>query len=402
MNRFTVTKENLNKIFENLYLIVFAFFIGYAFLCTTTFIIEWPDNFESDLHVILIVIIFIRIALLDDYDLKEVIVAACIAIVFMMVWQRTGKQIIWDTLLLLIGSRGISFRKIIKVYEITVVGLLVITIAASLTGFTENLIYHQAGRRPRISFGVIYPTDFSAHVFYGILGYGYLRREKIKYFEIAGMILAGIGVYVFCDARVNTACILLAAAVFCYQKFRSHNAEKREQSYRMNEVWSGILAMSAVICAGFMIITTMMYSSENRVLGFLNRAINSRLVFGKKGIDLFGFSLFGRDIPMIGNGGTTKESANYFFLDCSYIKIALEYGILILGIVLIIYCMIGFRARVEQDWVLLWILAIVAVQCMIEHHMLDISYNPFLWALFADTTAKGLSSGFKIRKKEKI
>ena len=105
---------------------------------------------------------------------------------------------------------------------------------------------------------------------------------------------------------------------------------------------------------------------------------------------------------MIGNGGTTKESANYFFLDCSYIKIALEYGILLLGIVLIIYCMIGFRARLEQDWVLLWILAIVAVQCMIEHHMLDISYNPFLWALFADTAIKELSSGFMIRKKEKI
>lgn len=402
MNRVIVTREKLNKILENLYLIVFAVFVGYAFLWTTTFIIEWPDNFANDLHVFLIAIIFIRIALLDDYSLKEIIIAACIAIVFMMVWHRTEKQIIWDTLLLLIGSRGISFRKIIKVYEITVIGLLIITMAASLTGLTENLVYHQAGRRARISFGVIYPTDFSAHVFYGILGYGYLRREKIKYFEIAGIMLAGIGVYLFCDARVNTACILLTAAVFWYLKFRSNRAGKRGQSYEMNGIWSCILAMSAVICAWFMIIATIMYSSENRILAWLNRAINSRLAFGKKGVDLFGFSLFGRYIPMIGNGGTTKESANYFFLDCSYITIALEYGILLLGIVLIIYCMIGFRARLEEDWVLLWILAIIAVQCMIEHHMLDISYNPFLWALFANTAVEKLPSGFKLRKKETL
>lgn len=400
MNRIIITKENLNKIFENLYLVVFAVFIGYAFLWTTTFRIEWSDNFENDLHVLLVVIIFIRIAFLDDYSLKEIIVAACIAVIFLMVWQRTEKQIIWDTLLLLIGSRGISFRKIIKVYEFTVVGLLIITMAASLTGFTENLVYHQAGRRARIAFGVIYPTDFSAHVFYGILGYVYLRREKIRYFEITGIMLAAIGVYLFCDARVNTACILLTAAVLLYYKFRIYSAEKRGQHYSMNGIWSGILAMSAVICAGFMIVSTMMYSSENRILALLNRAINFRLSYGKKGVDLFGFSLFGRDIPMIGNGGTTKESANYFFLDCSYIKIALEYGILILGIILIIYCMIAFRARLEKDWVLLWILTIMAVQCMIEHHMLDVSYNPFLWALFADTAVNELSSGFITRKRE--
>ena len=396
--RKTITKEKMNLISENLYLAVLAVFVGCAFLQTTTFVIEWPEYFLSDLHVLIIVIIFIRIAFVNDYDLKEVFILAGIAILFLMVWYRTGKDVILDTLLLIIGSRGISFQKIIKVYEITVIVLLLVTIAASLTGFTENLVYYQEGRRPRVSFGIVYPTDFSAHVFYVILGYGYLRKDKIKYMEIAGILLVGAAVYLFCDARVNTVCILFAGAVLSYLTFKNRSAEKKNSRYIMKGYWSGILAMSAVLCAGFMIVSTILYSSENRILALLNRVINSRLTFGKKGIDLFGFSLFGKYIPMIGNGGTTKESANYFVLDCSYITIALEYGLLILGAVLIMYCMIGFRARLERDWVFLWILSIAAVQCMIEHHMIDISYNPFLWALFANTAVGHGNSSHRLRK----
>lgn len=45
---------------------------------------------------------------------------------------------------------------------------------------------------------------------------------------------------------------------------------------------------------------------------------------------------------------------------------------------------ITFKARKNGDWVLLWIMAIISVQCMIEHHMLDIVYNGFLLCALSD------------------
>ena len=111
----------------------------------------------------------------------------------------------------------------------------------------------------------------------------------------------------------------------------------------------------------------------------LDSNLSQRLSFSKKGIEVYGISIFGQYIPMQGNGGSTQTPSNYFFLDSSYISILLQYGLIIFIVILIIWGMIGLRARKEKDWVLLWILAMIAFQSLMEQHLMDISYNPFLW-----------------------
>lgn len=393
---YRIGKERIKRIADFLYLTVFALLLGYYFLVTTTFQIEWRENFPSYLRILLIVVIMIKLTYVEVYDFKEVLFAALVSICFLAVWIRTSEPLVLNTLLLILGSKGTSFEKILKVYTTVTIGLLLFTMGAALFGFTENLVYFQEGRSPRIAFGICYPTDFSAHVLYSLLAYGYLRRERIRAMELALMAGAGVFVFVFCNARVNTVCILVATGAFLYNKIRHQRAEKQGKTYEMNGIWSWLLAMSTVICAFCMTLLTVFYSSENKVLSFINRAINFRLSYGKKGVDLFGFSLIGQYIPMIGNGGSVKESEMYFFLDCSYINLALLYGIVLLGIILIICSVIGFSAIKQKNWVLLWILAVVAVQCMIEHHMMDISYNPFLWAVFADMTVNTVKSGKRV------
>lgn len=122
--------------------------------------------------------------------------------------------------------------------------------------------------------------------------------------------------------------------------------------------------------------------------------LESAAFFFQKGMEVYGFSIFGQYIPMQGNGGSTETPLNYFFLDSSYISILLQYGLIMFVMILILWGIIGLRARKEKDWVLLWILAIIAFQSIMEQHLLDISYNPFLWILFAETGKK--------RKQKKI
>ncbi len=74
---------------------------------------------------------------------------------------------------------------------------------------------------------------------------------------------------------------------------------------------------------------------------------------------------------------------HYFFFDVSYVTILLRYGIIVLGVVLLIWLIIGIRAQKNENWELLWAIALVALQCTVEHHMLQIVYAPVLWALFA-------------------
>lgn len=383
-----ISEETIKEILDDAYLFAAAFFIAYLFLDTTMFEAEWARQIYYPLRLLFICVILVRIVYAASYELQEVLLAAAVCLIILIVFGRLEQEYLIDFLLLLIGAKGISFRKLIVVYEIVTVGFLIFTMLSALTGHVENLVYFQEGRRARQSFGICYPTDFSAHVFYSILGYGYLRNEKITYAETAVIAGIGIAVYYFCDTRVNTVCILLTAGVLLYHKIRVKKAEKQGYVYAMNGIWSVLLSMSTVFCAFFMCFMMLCYSPDNKILCLMDKALSGRLRLGKKGIDLFGFDPFGQYIPMQGNGSTTEDQIRYFFLDCSYINIALRYGIVLLGIVLLICCIIGFRARGEKNWIFLWIIAIFSVQCMIEHHILDLAYNPFLLALFADTASK--------------
>ncbi|MGC4017997.1 MAG: hypothetical protein QM793_01330 [Muricomes sp.] len=370
-----INKKNIGEFVENLYLLLFVLMISYYFLHSTTFVIDWPQYFYENLRIFLIVTIVVKAVVDEDSDYINVILGALTAIVLLIAWKHNGYQELSDAVLLIVGCRGISFRKIVKVYVITCGVLLFYTMASALTGKIENFILHQEGRRTRISFGIVYPTDFSAYVFYLILAYCYLRRAKIKYMEIAATTMVGICVYVFCDAKLNTICILLTAGIMAYNKIRHDKAIKKQKDYNMAPIFSIFLCLSTTLAAILMIVLTRLYSSNNELILLLNRVLTNRLMLGKRGIDLYGLSIFGQGIPMIGSGNSNAQPKNYFFLDSSYLFVLLQYGILVLGIILLLFLVMSFRARKERDWTLLWIIALMSLQCMVEHHMMNVSYN---------------------------
>ena len=113
---YRISKEKIKSIADFLYLTVFALLLGYYFLVTTTFPIEWRENFPAYLRVLLIVVILIKLTYVEIYDLKEVLFAALISLCFLAVWIRTSDPLVLNTLLLILGSKGTSFEKILKVY----------------------------------------------------------------------------------------------------------------------------------------------------------------------------------------------------------------------------------------------------------------------------------------------
>lgn len=388
--RINITKSQAEDILEIIYLFVFAVFVGYFFLRTTTFIYELPEYFYYNVRTILLALLMTRISLSERYDLKETFFLIALIITFLFAWRRNEYEELLNLLILMVGAKGISFRRILKVYLFATGGLLLYTMFASLTGITENLVYYQEGRRTRQSFGIIYPTDFSAHVFYSVISWLYLRSKKITYFELG--IVVGIAgfVYWFCDARLNTITLLLTAGIFLVYKL-TLNRQKQESA--LKEFITSLFALSTTLCAAIMIGLTMLYSPENKFMVFLDNVLNNRLRLGKKGIDVFGFSVWGRYIQLYGMGGSTNEPKYYFFMDCSYLFMILQYGLIIMGVFLCIWLFIGVRAKNEDDIPMLLVIGIIAVQCMVEHHMTDIAYNPFLLAALSYTGIAAKHSG---------
>lgn len=384
-NMSEVKNDKIALLLENIYLLLGALFIMVWFFDGTTFHIEWPAYTYVTLRDMMLIVTLMRLGYSEKFSKKELIVFSIIAVMLLASWRRCGNDGLFNTLVYILGAKGISFHKFLKFFLGTQIALILCITVAALSGQIDNLIYQQGSRRARMALGSIYPTDYSAHIFYIVLTYVCVRNEKIKYIEIGSIALLGVIVYIVCGARLNSGCIILVAAVLLYHKTRCLIKERKNQQYEMNSVWSIILASAAPLFALFMTISSIFYSPNNKILYLLNKILSYRISMGNRAINIYGFSPWGTFIKEQGYGGTTKEPEFYFFLDSSYISVLLKCGIVALVTILIIFILISFKARKEKNWIFLWVLSLTALQCMIEHHMLEIVFVPFFCALFADT-----------------
>ena len=367
---------------ENAYLLLLGLFVADSFLHTTMFQIPAHVFLHQLMRIFLLMVIFSKTAVYENYNLKTIMFSLFLIFSFLVAYvRRSHYEILLDILLLIIGGNGVQLKKIIKVYFWVTLSLLLFTLIASQFGYVENLVYNWKNRRRRIAFGIIYPTDFASHVLYLIWAYIYLRKEKLRYLELIAFLGLGGFVYYFCDARTALICIVLTT-VICFamkkhQKYSSDSYLKRQKIFAM--------LITTVCCLTFLVLT-LLYNPENTFMAWVNKLLNNRLKYGKQGVLEYGASKFGQYIPMIGAGGTVEKQADYFFLDSSYIQALLCYGGFVLIAILLIYIVIGWRAGNIGDRYLVMIIAMVSIQCMMEHHMLEYTYNPFTLAVFASLT----------------
>lgn len=159
---------------------------------------------------------------------------------------------------------------------------------------------------------------------------------------------------------------------------------KRTKLYlKSKRFWMGLALVSMPVLSALIYILSNSYQQDNEFLATINETITGRLELGKKGLDDYGISLFGQDVPMVGFGGATTLEEEYFFIDSSYLNILLRYGIMFLVMVFIIYGVICYRYK--KDTVLMLSVVLLAISCFIDHHMMEAAYNPLTYALLAKT-----------------
>ena len=379
------------------YLAMFLVQAGYRFLMTTEFPVDelavleegtvahlFISLFLTEPQWILLVIVFLRYAFSREYDWKRYAAALIAGICAFIIYFRNGEASILVYVLLILGAKEIPFRKMIRMYFCLCVSILIVTVAASQLGLVDNHVWDVTYRNIRIAFGFDYPTDFASHILFLCFCWWYLRGKKLTYAE--ALLTAGLGVfvYVFCEARFSTAMLLLLGGVMGYCRFK----EKKNAGYRPHPVCVGLLEAVPVLCAVFIHVISILYDSGNRFLSWLDNLLSQRLALAKRAIDIYGFNLWGSDIPMIGNGSKSAAPEKYFYIDSSYLQFSLLYGVVFLGLVLILFWLAGEKIRKKQEWILMWILALAAVHGLFEQHLLELEFFPFLLLIFADLGGK--------------
>src|SRR5699024_7000776 len=109
------------------------------------------------------------------------------------------------------------------------------------------------------------------------------------------------------------------------------------------------------------------------------------------GFERYPITLFGRKIVEHSFGGTKgatfanhnlfELSTNYFYLDSSFVRMLLVWGSIVFVLVISTIMWITIRGTAHKEYVLPAIFLLIAINAVLEPHILQIIYNPFLLAL---------------------
>lgn len=388
-------KKNIS---ETIYIIAFSIFIISAVLETTMFNAYLRPKVHLILRILSIIIILVKVIAFDIFGLKQLIkyliFGSCVCLVYIF----SGYTNLLYLTIILLGANNVSLKKIIKTYLIITTVIIISAIISSKLGIIENLRYFRADGRIRQSFGIVYPTDFASHIFYLILSYCYVKKGKLSYYNIFTFVILALLLLYYCDTRLDSISIVIAILAFLFF----------DNSKKIGGVKKLILVYSLLICIIISVGATMLYKKYQytSLMVSINEVLSGRLSLGSVGIDNYGFSAFGQQVIMNGNGGKINPVDNYFFIDCSYISIALKYGVIFFAIICTIFVYTCRRYIENGNIRLPLIILLIAINSMVAHHFLDLSYNPFILAIVTsvetETYEKCARRRIKISFKNKL
>lgn len=364
---------------ELLFSIGFVIYLAKCAWWTTTF--PFPEVMQEICLNLSLLLIVLKILFFDSYRARLLFLVGVAIVWSVLVYHSSAYWEAFFWIVLAAGSKDISFEKILKLY-LTVVGSIVfLAVCASLLGVIRNYQYPTSDGI-RNSFGIIYTTDFAAHIFYLVLVFFFIRGGMLRWHHYAGTLaLSGI-VYYYCRTRLDCASMVLTVLVFGLGNWLGRSECVCKNSWLFWEkTWRAKGIYSMPLLALVSLAATLLYRPEHPIWSKLNAIFSGRLSLGKLGIEKYGYQIFGQTVKMAGMGGRTTAPEDYFFVDCSYLYILLRYGVVFAVGVVAAYTIACYQRR--YDLYFLYAIALVAVNCTTAQHLLEIEHNPFALALLA-------------------
>lgn len=282
--------------------------------------------------------------------------------------------------LVCIAAYGVREENLLKCACIVQSLVLAICVCGSQIGFVTDYV-RVDNNRVRHFLGFSWTTTGAILFLFILLQYIYLRKGKLTVWEdIVGLVISAF-FYKMTDSRFAFLISVLTILFFAVYRLGEHQGRAF-----CNLKWQCFLV--PFLIAVFAILLHACYNPHNALYFKLNKLLSGRLLLGENAITEYGVSLIGRDITWIGFNISGKLQGTYNYVDCSYVKVLLDHGVLFLGIVLIAYGYILYQSIQKQEYYLTWIILIVLVFGITEPRLFDITFNPFLVLTMSGNVSK--------------
>lgn len=361
---------------QYIYLFLFTGIVLKYYLNTTLLENSYSYDFYRVVKwtlVVFVVVNLILAAIKRQFDswLEIVFIVALIACAA-VVSYTIGEDEVLDIVLLIAGAKNVSWKKIAYCYLCVAVVVQLVAFYTAHTGIVPDMTY-ETDRGIRQSFGIIYPTDFAAHVLFIFMVYVTLRESRLTFAEIALMFVAGYAIYHRTYARNDFICIVILCLLLAVIKLL------RVMGIQLSKhQWLKYFGIIMLVVAIFCIIAVTFYDPSSELYQKLDNIFSNRISLSYQGLAQYGIQPFGSVV--IENNTILGYN---FFLDSSFIRIAIRYGWVFLSLITFVY-MLCFERAVEnyKDYTVI-VLIVMLVFGFTEHHMLEVAYCPVWYMLFS-------------------
>ncbi|KRN58147.1 hypothetical protein [Limosilactobacillus secaliphilus] len=366
---------------EDLYLFAFGVVLFVSFIINTTFMSYLVVKYLNYITYLMVGILLIKMVTFDHYRWWQLLILFAIFGLSVISWRHSKITSLMIMTAFVIAARGVDFHKVINSY-LWINGCLLVTIFIySLFGIIVNLTYYR-NHIPRFALGIDYPTDLAAYAFYFLLAWVYKNYQSLHKQEYFLIILMDAALFIITNARLDVLLILLTLICVYISKL----------AYNQHPLASNVVkaywGLDMILPYAYFLVSWF-YSKENHLLRHLNDALSGRLSLGKQGLDEYGCTLLGQHIKERGWGGVNgakmfhRNPWKYFFIDSSYLRLLLIFGVIIGLLVILCIVVISLRSTLQGQYLMPTILLLVTISSMIDQHLVEITFNPFLIALLA-------------------
>lgn len=324
-------------------------------------------------------IIFVKLLYDAKYLESEMLKIVAMILILGIISLNFGNNILFCSFLFIIAARNLNVEKLIKAAFYIQILLTICMAGLSYFGVITDWTYNLEGRN-RHSLGYLYPSYISSIFFYVTLAYLFMRRKKVRFLEVVFIGFINVIIFHLTDSKTSFAIVFLAVIVLWAMKFYKKRLENRFISKL-------IYVYSIPFIAAISILACYLYNEGNRILVLINSFINNRLIMGHNALLEYGLSLFGKKIMWTGYGGLGYLSSSlqdeYNYVDCSYVKILLDYGVIFFVIMIFGYMLVAKRAIEKNDRYMCMCILFMCIYSMIEPRIIEFGFNPFVLTLSA-------------------
>ncbi len=321
----------------------------------------------------------------------------CVLFVFLLIYYVKGYyHPVFSVLMYALAATNRSSRKIVATTFTIGTIIMGASIVLDLTGILPK-ITSESWHSDKHALGMIYYTDAGAHILHLALGYCFLKPVICKAQGLLmklGLILAdlliiggALALAIYAGGRNNILMLaLLVVGTFLYDMGRSFGFGKGKVTQVVHAIVG--VPLGVVLSVFVYLIYTVLKWEELPFDAMIARftdpkSVRLRIQFGREALSKYSYwTLFGNRVEEGGLGGIMADGQDLFFIDSSYLRIPVLYGLGIFCSFLAMMTWYQIRNLRKRKYYLMFLVCVALLSGVMEHHLLDFSYMFFIFLPF--------------------